>query len=169
MRLLAFLIATLLIAIAICFSWLERRANRFWDGIKDGLAILTTPRRYLREVVSLQALGWICRAGAMYFFLSAFGIHAGVSDAALALSAGSIATLLPLTPGGIGPQQALLVYMFDGVASRGAVLSFSVGMQFAITAANAAIGGTCLAVMLRRMPWKSHRPDPAVPSSTHAR
>jgi uncharacterized protein (TIRG00374 family) len=169
MRLLAFLIATLLIALAICFSWLERRAYRFWDGIKDGLAILTTPRRYLREVVSLQALGWICRAGAMYFFLRAFGIHADLSDASLALSAGSIATLLPLTPGGIGPQQALLVYMFSGVASRSAVLSFSVGMQFAITAANAAIGGTCLAVMLRRMPWKSHRPDPAVPSSTHAR
>ena len=35
--------------------------------------------------------------------------------------------------------------MFNGVASRGAVLSFSVGMQFAITASNAAIGGTCLA------------------------
>ena len=122
-----------------------------------------------QQVVSLQALGWICRAGAMYFFLRAFGIHADLSDASLALSAGSIATLLPLTPGGIGPQQALLVYMFNGVAARGAVLSFSVGMQFAITVCNAVIGGTCLALMLRRMPWKSHRPDPAVPSSTHAR
>jgi uncharacterized protein (TIRG00374 family) len=168
-RLLAFLIATLLIALATCFSWLERRANRFWDGIKDGLAILTTPRRYMRQVVSLQALGWICRAGAMYFFLSAFGIPADLSDASLALSAGSIATLLPLTPGGIGPQQALLVFMFDGVAARGAVLSFSVGMQFAITVSNVVVGGTCLALMLRRMPWKSQRPDAAVPSSTHAR
>jgi uncharacterized protein (TIRG00374 family) len=171
LRLLAFLIATLLIALAVCFSWLERRANRFWDGIKDGLAILTTPRRYLREVVALQAIGWICRAGAMYFFLSAFGIPAGLSDACLALSAGSIATLLPLTPGGIGPQQALLVYMFGGVAARGAVLSFSVGMQFAMTITNAVIGGACLAVMLRRLPWKAHRPGPdaAMPSSTHAR
>jgi uncharacterized protein (TIRG00374 family) len=171
LRLLAFLIATLLIALAVCFSWLERRANRFWDSIKDGLAILTTPRRYLREVVVLQAIGWVCRAGAMYFFLSAFQIPADLSDACLALSAGSIATLLPLTPGGIGPQQALLVYMFGGVAARGAVLSFSVGMQFAMTITNAVVGGACLAVMLRRLPWKTRRPGPdaAVPSSTHAR
>ena len=172
-RLLAFLVATLLIALAVFFSWLERRANRFWDGVKDGLAILTTPRRYLREVVALQATGWICRAGAMYFFLRAFGIPADLSDATLALSAGSIATLLPLTPGGIGPQQALLVYMFDGVAARSAVLSFSVGMQFAITLTNAVIGGTCLAVMLGRLPWRAHTPGPgpdaAVPSSPHAR
>jgi uncharacterized protein (TIRG00374 family) len=170
-RIFAFALALLLIALAIGFSRLERRANRFWDGVKDGLAILTTPRRYLRQVVLLQGLGWICRAGAMYFFLSAFGIPADLSDATLALSAGSIATLLPLTPGGIGPQQALLVYMFDGVAARGAVLSFSVGMQFAITVTNAIIGGSCLALMLRRLPWKRHRPGPdaAVPSSTHAR
>jgi uncharacterized protein (TIRG00374 family) len=169
-RLLMIVLALLLISLAIGFSWLERRANRFWDGIKDGLAILTTPRRYLRQVVALQGLGWICRAGAMYFFLSAFGIPADLSDATLALSAGSIATLLPLTPGGIGPQQALLVFMFDGVAARGAVLSFSVGMQFAITVANATIGGTCLALMLRRLPWRAHRPGPdAVASSPHAR
>jgi uncharacterized membrane protein YbhN (UPF0104 family) len=169
-RLLMIVLALLLISLAIGFSWLERRANRFWDGIKDGLAILTMPRRYLRQVVALQGLGWICRAGAMYFFLSAFGIPADLSDATLALSAGSIATLLPLTPGGIGPQQALLVFMFDGVAARGAVLSFSVGMQFAITVANATIGGTCLALMLRRLPWRAHRPGPdAVASSPHAR
>jgi uncharacterized membrane protein YbhN (UPF0104 family) len=171
MQALAFVVAMLLIALAICFSWLERRANRFWDGIKDGLAILTTPRRYLREVVALQGLGWICRAAAMYFFLSAFGIPADLSDATLALSAGSIATLLPLTPGGIGPQQALLVYMFDGAATRGAVLSFSVGMQFAITVANAVVGFVCLGLMLGKLPWKARRPGPgaAVPSSPHAR
>ena len=33
------------------------------------------------------------------------------------LPAGSIATLMPLTPGGVGPQQALLVYMFRDAAA----------------------------------------------------
>ena len=63
------------------------------------------------------------------------------------------------------------MYMFDGVAARSTVLSFSVGMQFATTVVNAAVGGTCLAVMLRRMPWTARRPGPdaTVPSSTHAR
>jgi uncharacterized protein (TIRG00374 family) len=163
---LAIVLAALLIALAIGFTWIERRVARFWEGVKDGLAIVTTPRRYLREVVLLQGIGWICRAFAMYFFLEAFGIPAGLSDAALALSAGSVSTLLPLTPGGIGPQQALLVYMFGGVAARSAVLSFSVGMQFAMTLTNALVGGTCIALMLRQLPWKARRSGPGPDAAT---
>ena len=34
--------------------------------------MLTDPRRYLREVASWQALGWLARFGAFYFFLEAF-------------------------------------------------------------------------------------------------
>ena len=78
----------------------------------------------------------------------------------LALSANSVATLMPFTPGGVGPQQALLVYMFDGVASRSAVLSFSVGMQVAITVTTGLVGFACIAVMLRRLPWNTRVPTP---------
>jgi uncharacterized membrane protein YbhN (UPF0104 family) len=102
----------------------------------------------------------------MYFFLQAFHVPAGLPDAALALSAGSIATLMPLTPGGAGPQQALLLYMFSGKASRSAVLSFSVGMQFAVTIATATLGAICITLMLRRLPWKtrvSHQSPPGPP------
>jgi uncharacterized membrane protein YbhN (UPF0104 family) len=157
-RLLGFVIAGLLIALAVAVTTIERRLSSFWDRVREGLAILRTPRRYLRRVVAYQALGWACRVAAMFEFLSAFHIPAGVDDAALALSAGSIATLMPLTPGGIGPQQALLVYMFGNVASRSAVLSFSVGMQFAITAVTTVLGGLSLALMLRRLPWKARIP-----------
>ena len=105
-------------------TWIEGHVNRFWERVKDGLAILRTPERYLRGVVSLQALGWACRVGGMYFFLQAFHVPAGLPDAALALSAGSIATLMPLTPGGAGPQQALLALHVQrqGVAIGGAVV-----------------------------------------------
>ena len=123
-------------------------------------------QRYLKGVVSLQALGWGCRLMAMYWFLQAFNVPADLTDAATALSAGSIATLLPLTPGGAGTQQALLAYMFRGVASQSTVLSFSVGMQFAITLTTATLGGICLAVMLKRAPWKATRvPDQVPPAA----
>ena len=165
-RLLAFVLAGLLIALAFAMTWIEGHVNRFWERVKDGLAILRTPERYLRGVVSLQALGWACRVGGMYFFLEAFHVPAGLPDAALALSAGSIATLMPLTPGGAGPQQALLLYMFSGKASRSAVLSFSVGMQFAVTITTATLGAICITLMLRRLPWKarvSHQSPPGPP------
>jgi uncharacterized protein (TIRG00374 family) len=153
-KLFAIALAVALIALAIGFTWIERHVTRFWDRVKDGLAILRTPRAYLTRVVTLQATGWVCRAAAMFYFLEAFNIPASFSDATLALAAGSIATLMPLTPGGVGPQQALLVYMFRGTATRSAVLSFSVGMQFAVTVANVIVGGICLSLMLRQLPWK---------------
>jgi hypothetical protein len=47
--------------------------------------------------------------------------------------------------------------MFDGVAARSTVLSFSVGMQFAITITTATVGAVCIALMLRQAPWKAMR------------
>jgi uncharacterized membrane protein YbhN (UPF0104 family) len=157
-KVLILLLAVLLISIGVFLGWIEHHVNRFWDRVKHGLEILTEPKRFLREVVLLQAIGWVLRAFAMYFFLKAFHVPAGLDDAALALVAGSLSTLLPFTPGGVGPQQALLVYMFNGVASRSAVLSFSVGTQVAVTVSNAVVGFTCMAVMLKRAPWRTGVP-----------
>ena len=154
-RLLAIVLGVLLIVLAFAMTWIEHHVYRFWDRVKDGLAILHTPERYLRQVVTYQAAGWVCRIIAMFYFLQAFHIPADLTDAALALSAGSIATLMPLTPGGVGPQQALLVFMFSGIAARSAVLSFSVGMQAAITVMTAGIGAICIALMLRQVPWRA--------------
>ncbi len=154
------ILAVLLIAAGIGFTWIEHHVTAFWMRFRDGLAILRSPHEYLRRVVALQGLGWICRVLSMYFFLQAFGIPAGVPDALLALATASVTTLLPLTPGGVGTQQALLVVIFRGLAPATAVLSFSVGMQFTVTLANAIVGGTCIAVMLRRLPWRANVPKP---------
>jgi hypothetical protein len=57
--------------------------------------------------------------------------------------------------------------MFSGKASRSAVLSFSVGMQFAVTITTATLGAICITLMLRRLPWKarvSHQSPPGPPA-----
>ena len=71
-----FLIVTgaLLVAIAVAIYFLAHRVRRFWDRVKQGLVILTKPRRYLREVAAWQGIGWLCRFAAFWFFLEAFGI-----------------------------------------------------------------------------------------------
>jgi uncharacterized protein (TIRG00374 family) len=148
-------LAVILIAVGAYFSWIEHHVTAFYARLRNGLAILGRPRDYLRYVVSYQALGWCLRIGSMYWFLEAFHIHASLRNALLALVASSVSTALPLTPGGAGTQQALLVYMFRGVASSSAVLSFSVGMQFAITVTNALAAAIVLAIVLRRLPWKT--------------
>ena len=134
-----------------------REVDAFWSRVRLGLIILTTPRRYFRTVVPLQLAGWCCRIGAMYWFLLAFHVPAGVVDAALALSAQSASTLLPFTPGGLGTQQALLGYMFRNAAATSTVLAFSVGMQVMVTLTTAVAGGIAIWITLRRLPWRAHR------------
>ena len=69
--------------------------------------------------------------------------HPGtVRNAVLVMVVGSLTTLLPVTPGGVGTQQALIVVVLGGGRSDGQLLSFSVGMQAAVAIANALIGGS---------------------------
>ena len=129
--------------------WLNRRVRALWARLRQGLTILTTPRRYLETVVSLQAVGWCCRVASAYFFLEAFHIPATIQNALLVLVVQAAATSLPLTPGGLGPKQALLVVVLSGEAARGDLLAFSVGMELAIVVFNLILGLSCMAVMLK--------------------
>ncbi|MCU0308209.1 MAG: flippase-like domain-containing protein [Thermoleophilia bacterium] len=123
------------------------RVRAFWDRVGQGFAILRTPVRYLREVASWQALGWGCRVGAAYLFLDAFGVPATLENALVVLVVGSVATAMPLTPGGLGPKQALLVVVLGGQAASGAILAFSVGMEATVLVVNVALALVALVVM----------------------
>ena len=66
-----------------------------------------------------------------WFFLEAFHIGGSFENVLLVMSVQAISTLLPLTPGGAGAQQALLVATLRGPGPI-AVLTYSVGQQIAI-------------------------------------
>ena len=128
------------------------RPPRSWflAHVEQGGAILRTPTRYVRSVVTLQLAGWACRIGVAFCLLAAFGLPATVPLAVLVVVAGGLSTLVP-TPGGAGTQQVLLVYALQQTASTAAALSFSVGMQVGITAVNTVIGLTALMFMFRTL------------------
>lgn len=127
------------------------RVRAFWDRVEQGLVILRDPRRYLRQVAALQATGWVCRLIAALFFLRAFHAEATLRNALLVLVVGSVATSLPLTPGGLGPKQALVVAVLGTAGTRSEVLAFSVGMELAILVFNLGLAAICLSSMLRGM------------------
>lgn len=147
---------TLLIvaALAALAIYLGRRVRSFWRQFGQGLAIVRTPGRYLRSVVSYQALGWCCRVAAAFAFLEAFGVPGSLRNALIVQVAGSLGSLLPATPGGLGPKQALLVVMLAGEAGRTDVLAFSAGMELSLLVANVALGAVCLALMLRNLHFR---------------
>ena len=61
--------------------------------------------------------------------------------------------LLPLTPSGIGTEQALIVSNLGGTPA-GEALSFGVGMKLALVSVNVIVGFTALLVMARTLRWR---------------
>jgi uncharacterized membrane protein YbhN (UPF0104 family) len=100
--------------------------------------------------------------------LRSFHIPATAYTVALVLSVQSLSTLLPFTPGGVGTQQGLIIYVFrKQPIQRSLLVSFSVGMQIALTLFNVALGLIALAAMARTLRWK-HLVTPAREELEHA-
>jgi uncharacterized membrane protein YbhN (UPF0104 family) len=152
-RAFAITVGATLIAIAVAIFFLAHHVRRFWDRVKQGVVILTTPRRYLREVAAWQGVGWLCRFAAFWFFLEAFGIGGSVGNVLLVMSVQAIANVVPFTPGGAGAQQALLVATLAG-PSRAVVLSYSVGTQIAMAAWSVVLGFIAMALVFRTTDWR---------------
>lgn len=142
-----------LLAIAIGIYYLAHHVRRFWARVRQGLVILTEPRRYMREVFAWQGIGWLFRFAAFWFFLEAFGIGGSVGSVMLVMSCQAIANVVPFTPGGAGAQQALLVATLEG-PTRTAVLSFSVGTQIAMAAWSAVLGFLAVLLFFRTTDWR---------------
>ena len=150
---LAITVGLLLLAIVVGVYYLAHRVRRFWARVKQGLVILTEPRRYMREVFAWQGIGWLFRFAAFWLFLEAFGIPGTVANVMLVMSVQAIANIIPLTPGGAGAQQALLVATLNG-PTRAAVLSFSVGTQIAMAAWSVVLGFGAILLVFRTTDWR---------------
>jgi uncharacterized membrane protein YbhN (UPF0104 family) len=150
------IIATFILLAGILIVRRARIAGQaFAARVRQGFTILRTPRRYVIAVVIPQLVGWACRVGAAAAFLEAFGIPGTLRNALLVMVVGSLTTLLPFTPGGVGTQQALIVVVLSGAGSDAHLLSFSVGAQAAVIVSNAVIGGVALVLMLRTLSLRS--------------
>ena len=175
----AALLASLLVAGAILLVvWASNHVVAFREKVTRGFAILGSWRAFLTQVVSWQAGSWVARVASVFCFLHAFHIEASADTVLAVVVVQGLATTLPLTPGGAGTQQAVLVFALAGTATTSAVLSFSVGMQLATVAVNVAVGFGAIAVMMRTLRWRSRvlapeeglaTPTPAVARSRSAR
>ena len=152
---LAAVVAAIVLVVGFAFGlWAGARFAAFRRRVAQGFAVLRTSRLYLTGVVPWQALDWLLRLVAIYFFLRAFRLDATVTNVLLVQVAESLSTILPLTPAGIGTEQALLVYVLQGSAPATAVLSFSVGMKVVLIAVNVTLGLAAILIALRTFRWR---------------
>jgi uncharacterized membrane protein YbhN (UPF0104 family) len=152
--------AVLLIALAIFgtigFFWARIHIDEFKQHIGQGLAVLRDRTEYLHRVALWQAGDWALRFVAIWFFLDAFGIPQSIRNVLLVQVTQSLATLVPISPGGIGTEQAFIVYVFAGTGiGRATLIAFSVGMKLTLIVTNVILGFTALFLTLGHTDWRS--------------
>jgi uncharacterized membrane protein YbhN (UPF0104 family) len=154
----AAVIGAVWLAVLILFAMVAiARVRSFKERVRQGFALLGTPKRFALLVVTWQSLSWAFRFGSVYFFLEAFSVPATLHNSLLVLVVQSLSTLFPFTPGGVGTQQGLLVYVFDHAGSGiegSLLLSFSVGMYIATTILNVVVGFVALFLMVGTLRWR---------------
>ena len=160
------LLASLLIVTVVGGFWLRLRIDDFKLRVRQGFAVLGDRPRYLRTVALWQAGDWLLRFTSIWFFLGAFGIEQSLQNVLLVQVTQSLATLVPVSPGGIGTEQAFIVYVFSGTGlGRSALLAFSVGMKLTLIVTNVVIGFTALFLTLGHVDWRSISGKRAAPDT----
>jgi uncharacterized membrane protein YbhN (UPF0104 family) len=142
-------LAALLIALALVGVWIAGHVANFWGRVRQAFTVLRSPARYLRTVAVWQAGDWGLRMVTIWFMLDAFNIPQSIHNVLLVQVSASVATALPLTPAGIGTEQAFLLYVFRGAVPSSQLLAFSVGMKITLIVTSVVAGFTAIFFTLR--------------------
>jgi uncharacterized membrane protein YbhN (UPF0104 family) len=150
------IIGVVLVVALVVLLWFAEQIGDFRKRLAQGFAILRDKRAYLRRVALWQLGDWACRLVAVLFFLSAFGLPVTVRNALLVQVSAGLASLLPISPSGIGTEQAFLLYLLRDQASKTALLAFSVGMRITLIVTNLVLGFGTLLIWFRSTDWRAH-------------
>jgi uncharacterized protein (TIRG00374 family) len=144
------------IVLILLLLWARRRWREFRARVSQAFSVFDPFSRYLRKVAVWQLGDWSLRLAAIWFFLGAFGIEQSLRNVLLVQVTQSLATLVPATPGGIGTEQAFILYVFRGAdLARSTLLAFSVGVRLTMTAVNVVVGFTAILLTLGTLRFRS--------------
>jgi uncharacterized membrane protein YbhN (UPF0104 family) len=121
-------VATVITVALVFLLWGRYRKLR--DQIQPAAQILRDPRRYMVSVFLPASIAYICRWVVTGTFMAAFGIPVTVYTLLLALAAYSVAGIVRVTPGGLGPKQALTVLVLRDYAEADVALAYSLTQEF---------------------------------------
>lgn len=158
-------LAGAIVGLGVLAFWVGGHVANVRRRVAQAFRVLSPPTRYLRRVAVWQAADWALRLTTIWFLLDAFDIPQTLRNTGLVQVSSSVATLFPITPAGVGTEQAFLLFVLNGVASASVLLAFSVGAKLTLTATNVVAGFTALALTLRSVRYKSllersSEPDP---------
>jgi hypothetical protein len=128
---------------------LRRRGQATVARLKQGLAILGSPRLFITGVVSWQALGRLIRLGSLAAFMGAFHLPVTVSTVVLVMAAQGGGRIIPVAPASAGLRLAMLSYGFVEVTHQAvdiaAITTFTFGVGAILMLTGLVISLTILA------------------------
>lgn len=142
-------LAAVFIALVVLAIWIHGHVIDFSDHVKQAFAVVRDPPVYFGSVAIWQAMDWSLRLVTIWFMFDAFDIPQSLQNVLVVQVSSSLATLIPLTPGGIGTEQAFLLYVFGGAVPGAQLLAFSVGMRLTLLATNIVAGFSAIGLTLK--------------------
>jgi uncharacterized membrane protein YbhN (UPF0104 family) len=133
---------------------LWQRLHHTWEQAKDGGGILTTPKKFMTQVVLVEAFSYAARMGVNATFMYAYHIPVSLTNIFLIVAASSISSTIAIAPGAVGSQTALASVVLKGVAPQSTITAYTVGQALITTAWSVAFGLTLLATQIG---WKQTR------------
>ena len=144
-------VATLVGLAALYGTWrLLRRHGRVTVGrVKQGLAVLGSPKLFFTGVVSWQALARVIRLCSLAAFMGAFSLPVTVSTVVLVMAAQGGGRIIPLAPASTGLRLAMLSYGFVEVTHQAvdiaAITTFTFGVGAVLMLSGLVIAVTIIA------------------------
>ena len=137
--------------LAVVAALQRRRLRSLGAKMAQGASILRSTRAFVCGVLGWKLVAWALRLATVYWFLVAFHLTAGIWAVLLVVATQSAVSVLPISPGNAGTQQAAFMVVLAGSGSMGAVLGFGVGMQAALVVVDLMIGGAALWLVAPRV------------------
>ena len=168
--------------VVVVLAVVGRRLVRILHGaLRQGTAILCSPRRFVTGVASWQALARVIRLGAFAAFMAAFGLPVTPATVVLVMAAQGGGRILPLAPASAGLRLAMLSYGFVEVTGRpvdiAAITAFTFGVGAVMALSGLAVATVILAqefgtlsprraiAAARGMPSEPAKPAELVPAT----
>ena len=143
------IIAAVVVVAGVVGVWVAGHVADVKERVSQAFLVMSPPTRYLRKVAIWQAADWTLRLVTIWFMLDAFHIPQTLRNVGLVQVSASVSTLFPITPAGVGTEQAFLLYVLNGVAAASVLLAFSVGAKLTLTVTNVVAGFTAILLTLR--------------------
>jgi Lysylphosphatidylglycerol synthase TM region len=132
-----------LVVVSAAAWWLVRKVRA---PLRQGVAILGSPKLFITGVASWQALARVIRLGSMAAFMAAFGLPVTPATVVLVMAAQGGGRILPLAPASAGLRLAMLSYGFVEVTGHPVdiaaitAFTFGVGAMLALAGLVVALG-----------------------------